>query len=167
MGRVPNVVNALEETRAKYALENGFKEYIHTSQPSRFYTQSYSEDESTITDVWTPIDLNDAKSRALEIVQGQLTQKLSERIIVTCEGFDNGIVYDNDAITNALGLEVGDTFIDAQDGLHELTQQNIDNIRAALKTHREGLYTLVTYRRGMINASTDVDQVEQALNSNP
>lgn len=37
MGRVPNVVNATEETREQYARENGFKEYLHTSQPSRFY----------------------------------------------------------------------------------------------------------------------------------
>lgn len=68
MGRVPNVVNATEETREQHARENGFKEYLHTSQPSRFYVQSYTESDTLITDEWTPCDLEQAKQRALDEV---------------------------------------------------------------------------------------------------
>ncbi len=68
MGRVPNVVNATEETREHYARENGFKEYLHTTQPSRFYVQSYTESDTLITDEWTPCDLEQAKQSALEEV---------------------------------------------------------------------------------------------------
>lgn len=68
MGRVPNVANALDETRAKYARENGFKELVSTTKPGRFYDMLYTEDETTITETWTPYELEQAKGQAFEEV---------------------------------------------------------------------------------------------------
>lgn len=58
MGRVPNISNATEQQRAEYAAAHGFKELIKNNIPGRYYSLSYLEDETTITEQWLPQDLD-------------------------------------------------------------------------------------------------------------
>lgn len=72
-------------------------------------------------------------------------------------------MYDRNALINAGGLAEGDAFIDAADGLHTLTAQDVENIAAALKGKRQELYAATTQVRVRIDSAQDVDAVESAL----
>lgn len=69
-----------------------------------------------------PQDLDEAKQQAMDNIQSDLDVSLATRSSVPCIGFDNEIVYDQNALINAVGLSEGDVFIDAKDELHTLTQ---------------------------------------------
>lgn len=81
--------------------------------------------------------MDEAKQQAMDSIQSDLDASLATRSYVACIGFDNEIVYDQNALINAVGLSEGDVFIDAKDELYTLTQQDIDNITAALKGRRQ------------------------------
>lgn len=161
MGRVPNIINATEEQRAEYAAANGYKELRRTEQPGRYYTQGWHETTKLITETWTAWGLEEAKTDALATVQGRLDAVLDARATVPCEGFPAGIVYDRNALINAGGLAAGDTFIDAADGLHTLTAEDVAAVTAALKEYRQGLYAAATQRRAAIAAAATVDELPQ------
>lgn len=161
---VPYISDCTEEQLAEYATEKGYKLYVLTDCPGRFYNQGTpKETETEIIQTWIPCDLDDAKNSAKEQVQYELTSSLSVRDTIKCEGIENGIVYDSDALINAMGMEVGDPFIDALDGIHMLTEDDLKNIRTALKNHRAGLYMNATVKREAIDKAVNVDEVEQAL----
>lgn len=159
---VPGISNPNGEQVKNYALTHGYKVLEETSAPGKYYTSSYVEQDDKIVKVWTPEDLGHAKAQALTLVQTVLDSALSQRVTVECSGFENGIIYDQNALTNAIGLEEGDMFIDAQDGVHQLTAENVVNIKKALKDHRLDLYMKVTVKRTAINEATTVDEVEAA-----
>lgn len=159
-----NVSNPSNEIIEEFAKANGYKELVQVDRPGRFYDKSYTEDDETVTEVWTAQNLDFVRERAMEAIQTRLTQGLSERATIDCEGFENGIVYDNDALVNAIGLEVGDMYIDAKDEVHQLTAEDITNIKAALKGHRMTLYTLATTTRAEVNQAQTVDDIEAILN---
>ena len=161
MGRVPNISNATEQQRAEYAAAHGFKELRRTEQPGRYYRKGYEEGEDTITETWEAWGLDAAKADALEQVQDRLDAVLDARSTIPCAGFPNGIVYDRNALINAGGLAAGDVFIDAADGLHTLTAQDVGAITAALKEHRQELYAATTQLRAAIAQAEDVDALPQ------
>ncbi len=161
MGRVPNISNPTPPQRAEYAAAHGFKELRRTTQPGRYYAQGYKETAKLITETWTAWELGDAKKNALETVQGRLDAVLDTRATIPCAGFEAGIVYDRNALINASGLAAGDVFIDAADGLHTLTAEDVAAISAALKEHRQGLYTQATRQRAAIAAAQTVDELPQ------
>lgn len=163
MGRVPNISNPTEAQVDAYAAAHGFKELRRTTQPGRYYAQGWHETATLITETWTAWELDAAKEDALETVQGRLDAVLDARQTVPCEGFPAGIVYDRNALINAGGLAEGDAFIDAADGLHTLTAQDVENIAAALKGKRQELYAATTQVRVRIDSAQDVDAVESAL----
>lgn len=163
---IPCVINPKPEQVEKYLKENGFKLYVSTPRPGKYYSMSYDEQEEEIHEVWTPNDLDSAKIQGKEVVQMNLTITLSDRTTIPCKGFTNGIIYDQDALTNAMGVEEGDSFIDAADGIHILTAEMITNIKKALKEHRQSLYLVATVRRGAIDAAETVDDVERAETQN-
>lgn len=163
MGRVPNISNPTDAQVAEYAAAHGFKELVETTAPGRYYRKGYAEGEDSIIETWTPWGLEDAKKDALETVQGRLDAVLDARQTVPCEGFPAGIVYDRNALINAGGLAEGDVFIDAADGLHTLTAEDVENIAAALKEKRQELYAATTLVRAQIAAAQDVDAVEEAI----
>lgn len=163
MGRIPNISNPTEEQRAAYAAAHGFKELRRTEKPGRYYAQGWHETAKLITETWTAWELDAAKENALETVQGRLDAVLDARATVPCEGFPAGIVYDRNALINAGGLAEGDVFTDAADGLHTLTAEDVENIAAALKGKRQGLYGATTLVRAQIAAAQDVDAVEEAI----
>lgn len=160
---IPGVWNPTEKMVATYAAEHGYKELVHVDQPGRFYNKSYKDLKNTVKEVWTAWDLQVAKDSALNEAQSTLDMNLAQRTTVGCTGFDAGIVYDQNALTNAMGLEAGDMFIDAADGVHVLTEENIIEIKKSLKGHRMSLYTKVTTVRAAIAAAETVDEVEAAL----
>lgn len=87
---------------------------------------------------------------------------LPVRAVIECVGFENGIIYDQDALINAVGLSVGDSYIDAQDVVHTLTDENIINITQALKGKRQSLYGKAMLKRAGISAAKNVNEVEEA-----
>lgn len=161
MGRVPNISNPTDEQVAAYAAAHGFKELRRTEQPGRYYAQGWHETAKLITETWEPWELDAAKKDALETVQGRLDASLDARQTIPCEGFPAGIVYDRNALINAGGLKAGMQFIDAADGVHTLTAQEVSAITAALKQYRQGLYATATQRRAAIAAATTVDELPQ------
>lgn len=108
-------------------------------------------------------ELDAAKKDALQTVQARLDAVLDARATVLCEGFPAGIVYDCNALINAGGLAEGDVFIDAADGQHTLTAEDVENIAAALKEKRQELYAATTQVRARIGQAEDVDAVEEAI----
>lgn len=161
MGRVPNISNPTEAQVAEYAAAHGFKALVETPTPGRYYRKECAEGEGAITVTWTPWGLEDAMAHALVTVQRRLDAALDARHTVPCTGFPAGIVYDRNALINAGGLAAGDTFIDAADGLHTLTAEEVSAITAALKQYRQGLYATATQRRAAIAAATTVDELPQ------
>ena len=162
--RVPHVVNAGEAELGAYAAAHGYKEFsAGGARPGRYYKLEYMEGPAEIIAVWTAWNLEDAKKDALETVQGRLDAVLDARATITCAGFEAGIVYDRNALINAGGLAEGDTFIDAADGLHTLTAEDVEAITAALKGKRKELYAATTQVRVRIDSAQDVDEVEAAL----
>ena len=159
MGRVPNVSNPTEAQVAAYAAAHGFKELRRVEAPGRYYRKGYAEGEDAITETWTAWELVEAKADALEGVQGRLDALLDTRQTIPCEGFPAGIVYDRNALINAGGLAAGDAFIDAADGIHTLTAQDVAAITAALKEYRQSLYAHATQMRAAIAAATTVDEL--------
>ena len=161
MERVPNISNPTEAQVAEYAAAHGFMELRRTEQPGRYYAQGWHETAKLITETWKPWELDAAKKDALETVQGRLDASLDARQTIPCEGFPAGIVYDRNALINAGGLAAGNTFIDAADGLHTLTAQEVSAITAALKEYRQSLYATATQRRAAIAAAATVDELPQ------
>lgn len=161
MGRVPNISNPTVEQVAAYAAAHGFKELVQTPAPGRYYRKGYAEGEDAITEAWEPWELDEAKADALREVQGRLDAVLDARATIPCDGFPAGIVYDRNALINAGGLAAGDAFIDAEDGIHTLTAQDVAAVTAALKEYRQSLYAQATQRRAAIAAATTVDELPQ------
>lgn len=161
MGRVPNISNPTDAQVAAYAAANGFKELVATPAPGRYHEKRYVQDDTTITETWEPWELDAAKKDALEHVQGRLDNVLDARQTVPCAGFPAGIVYDRNALINAGGLAAGDAFIDAADGIHPLSAQNVEAVTAALKEYRQSLYAQASQRRAAIDAATTVDELPQ------
>lgn len=163
MGRIPNISNPTDTQRAEYAAAHGFKELRRTEKPGRYYAQGWHETAKLITETWTAWELATAKKDALETVQARLDASLDVRATIPCEGFPAGIVYDRNALINTGGLAEGDVFIDAADGLHTLTAEDVENIAAALKEKRQELYAATTQVRARIGQAEDVDAVEEAI----
>ncbi len=161
MERVPNISNPTEAQVAAYAAAHGFKELVAVEALGRYYRLGYAEGEDAITETWEPWALDTAKKDALEEVQGRLDTMLDARQTIPCAGFPAGIVYDRNALINAGGLAAGDAFIDAADGVHTLTAQDVAAITAALKEYRQGLYATATQRRAAIAAAATVDELPQ------
>ncbi len=161
MERVPNISNPTDAQRAAFAAANGYKELRRTTQPGRYYAQGWHETAKLITETWTPWELDTAKAAALAEVQNRLDAVLDARATVPCEGFEAGIVYDRNALINASGLAAGDVFIDAADGLHTLTAEDVAAVTAALKGYRQGLYAQATQSRAAIAAAQTVDDLPQ------
>lgn len=161
MGRVPNISNPTEAQVAAYAAAHGFMELVETPAPGRYYRMGYAETEDAITETWVPWELEAAKKDALEAVQDRLDAVLDARQSIPCESFPAGIVYDRNALINAGGLAEGDVFIDAGDGLHTLTAEDVERIAAALKQYRQSLYATATQRRAAIAAAATVDELPQ------
>ncbi len=161
MGRVPNISNPTDAQVAEYAAAHGFKELVAVEQPGRYYRKGYAEEDAAITETWEAWELAAAKKDALKTVQDRLDAVLDARQTIPCEGFPAGIVYDRNALINAGGLAVGDTFIDAADGIHTLASQEVAAITAALKEYRQSLYATATQQRAAIAAATTVDELPQ------
>ena len=161
MGSVPDIINPTEAQVAAYAAAHGFKELVAVEQPGRYYRKGYAEGEDSITETWEPWALEEARKDALETVQDRLDTVLDARQTIPCEGFPAGIVYDRNALINAGGLAAGDALIDAADGIHTLTAQDVDAIIAALKEYRQSLYAQATQQRAAIAAATTVDELPQ------
>lgn len=161
MGRVPDIINPTEAQAAAYAAAHGFKELVETSAPGRYYRKGYAETDEAITETWEPWGLEEARKDALETVQDRLDAVLDARQTIPCEGFPAGIVYDRNALINAGGLAAGDALIDAADGIHTLTSQDVAAVTSALKEYRQGLYATATQQRAAIAAATTVDELPQ------
>lgn len=161
--RIPNVINPTDEMAAEYAKANGFKELITLEQPNEFYISKYVESDTEITLTWEPMDLDTAKEEAKTLVQNKLDNMLQTRTVIACEDIEAGIIYDNNALTNAMGLEEGDMFIDAADGVHTVTAEDIRNIKASLKAHRLSLYSEATQLRIRIGNAEDVDTLAEVI----
>ncbi len=161
MGRVPNISNPTEAQVAAYAAAHGFKELVHTTAPGRYYEVFYIQDDTSISEAWMPWNMDEAKADALNQVQHKLDAVLDARAAIPCNGFPAGIVYDRNALINAGGLAAGDTFIDAADGIHTLSAQDVAAITAALKGYRQGLYAAATQRRTAIAAAGNVEELPQ------
>ena len=163
MGRVPNISNPTDAQVAEYAAAHGFKELHTIGAPGRYYRKGYAEGDDSIIETWTAWELDAAKADALETVQDRLDAVLDARQTIPCEGFPAGIVYDRNALINAGGLKAGMQFIDAADGVHTLTAEQVETIKTALTEKRQELYAATTQVRVRIGQAQDVDEVEAAL----
>lgn len=171
MGRVPNISNPTEAQRAAYAAAHGFKELVETPAPGMFYYRDYVDAGDTIEAVWHPIELAEAKTQALNTIQARRNAAMNE-VVIPCEGLPNGILYNTEAVTNALGLTLleakgalpaGQTWTDAADETHELTSGLLADISVAMVTHGNGVQERFRPARDAVRAAEDVDAVEAAL----
>lgn len=170
MGRIPNISNPTEEQLATYAAAHGFKELIHTPAPNRFYTVSYVEDDATITEAWTPWELDRAKKVALNIVQSGRDAAMFD-VTIPCGALPNGILFNTEAMVYALGLAAGgslegETWTDAADETHDLTPEMLVSITMAMKAHIKVVQESVRPIRDAIRTAKTVDEVEAALHPN-
>lgn len=122
-----------DDTLKEFAEDHEFKELVETDAPNRYYTVSYHETAKRITQTWQPMPLDDAKALALDDVQAELDKRLTTRAVIPCASFAAGIIYDEAALVNALGLALGDMYIDAADNVNEISTLGVDNVRRALK----------------------------------
>lgn len=122
-----------DDNLKEFAEDHEFKELVETDAPNRYYTVSYRETAKRITQTWQPMPLDDARALALDDVQHDLDLALATRAVIPCNGFDAGIIYDADALINAMGLDDGDIYIDAADNVNEISTLGVDNVRRALK----------------------------------
>lgn len=163
LARVPNASHTTPDMLADYATKNGWKEYIATNPPNSYYTMSHKETAKRITETWEAMPLDIVRPIALDAVQDALDKALARRAVIPCNGFDAGIIYDEAALVNAMGMAAGDMYIDAQDGMHMLTADTVDAIKRALKEYRQGLYASACGQRAAIAAATTVDDIAAAL----
>lgn len=163
LARVPNASYTTPDSLADYATKNGWKEYISTNPPNQYYTMTHRETAKRITETWEAMPLDIVRPIALDAVQDALDKALTRRAVIPCNGFDSGIIYDEAALVNAMGMAAGDMYIDAQDGMHELSTANVDAIKAALKQYRQGLYATACGQRAAIAAATTVDEIAAVI----
>lgn len=163
LARVPNASYTTPEMLADYAAKNNWKEYIATNAPNQYYSMTHKETAKRITETWEAMPLDIVRPIALEEVQNALDKALTRRAVIPCAGFDAGIIYDEAALVNAMGLAAGDMYIDAQDGMHELTADTVDAIKHALKQYRQGLYATACGQRAAIAAATTVDEIAAVI----
>lgn len=163
LARVPNASYTTPDSLADYAAKNGWKEYIATNAPNSYYTMTHKETAKRITETWEAMPLDMVRPIALDAVQDALDKALTRRAVIPCNGFDAGIIYDEAALVNAMGMAAGDMYIDAQDGMHTLTADMVDAIKRALKEYRQGLYATACGQRAAIAAATTVDDIAAAL----
>lgn len=110
------------------------------------------------------IEVDDAKPEARAAVQAWIDRATRERTTIPCEGIDAGIVFDTQACINAMGLEAGDVFIDAKDGVHAIeSAADVACIKGALKAHVAGLYAKATEWRKRIDAAATREEIENIL----
>lgn len=160
MRGIRGVMNPSADRLAEYAAAHGYKPVNDSPQPNQYYLSSWQDDGQSITRVWMPMELEAAKEQARERVQTELSMMLSQRAAVDCPTLDASIVYDADALINALGLSIGDAFITADDSIIMLDDEaKIEAIRAALKGYRAQLYADATEKRAQINAAESVDDL--------
>ena len=171
MGRVPNISNPTEAQAAAYAAAQGFKELVAVEQPGCYYRRRYAETDTTITEVWEPWELEEAKENALETVQGRRDAAMNG-VVIPCAGLPNGILYNTEAQTMAQGLMLtamqgGDiteeAWTDAADVEHAMSAELLSNIAAAMREHIRTTQAKYKPARDAVNAADDVDEVEAAL----
>lgn len=167
MGRIPNISNPTEEQRAAYAADNGYKELVRTPAPGRYYNVGYTEDDTTITEVWNPWELDAAKRDALNLVQAERDRGMNN-VVIPCEALPNGILFNTESMVYALGLSAspsleGETWTDAADETHDLTTPMLASIAVAMKTHISEVQAAARPKRDAIRTAETVDEVEAAL----
>lgn len=167
MGRIPNISNPTEEQRAAYAAANGYKELVHAPAPGRYYNVGYTEDDTTITEVWNPWELDAAKRDALNLVQAERDRGMNN-VVIPCDALPNGILFNTEAMVYAIGLSAsqslkGETWTDAADETHDLTTLMLDSITVAMKAHIKAVQDAARPARDAIRAAETVDEVEAAL----
>lgn len=171
LARIPYVSNPTEEMVAKYALENGYKPLEETPSPGSYYNKKYIDAGDKITTEWEPWNLDVAKSHALNIIQARRNNAMND-VVIPCEGLPNGILYNTEAVTNALAMMVmqtagqlpeGQTWTDAADETHPLTPELLAAISAAMVAHGNSVQESVRPARDAVRAAENVDDVEKAL----
>lgn len=115
------------------------------------------------------IEVDDVKPEVLDKIQHWVDKSTKCRTTVPCEGIPVGIVFDTQSCINAMGLEVGDMFIDSADGVHILkTTEDITRIKNALKGYVTGLYAKATEWRKRTAAATtrkELDDISAEIDS--
>ena len=96
-------------------------------------------------------------------IQQSLTQRVKQRTEVTCEAVGGSIIYDEDALINAMGLEPGDAFILADDTIVLVTEEQIGAIKASLKGFRQAIYAEATVKRQEVADAKTVEEVEKVV----
>lgn len=112
------------------------------------------------------IEVEDVKPEIESKVQAWIDKAVVTRAAVPCEGIPNGIVYDQQACLVALGLEEGDTFTDAKNGLHLVTAELITAVKTGIKRYVSGIYAKATaWRTRITNATTraELDAIAQEV----
>lgn len=161
--RVPNRSVTTDSMLKEYAENNGWKEYIISNAPNRYYTMAHHETAKRITQTWEPIPMDEARTMALDSIQSWLDNSLATRAVIPCSGFDAGIIYDADALINAMGLAAGDIYIDASDNVRQITADDVDAVKGALKSYRLSLYARAAEMRAQVKAATTVDEISSVI----
>lgn len=163
--QVPHVSNPTPETLAAYALAHGYKPLENTPSPGQYHTPTYADTGEAISQVWSPIDLESAKERAMDDVQQRLNNALSQRVAIPCSlGFP--IIYDRDALINVIGMRAAGycaAYIDANDMTHTLDAAEVQEVCNALEAHRTALYATAQQTRAAVQQAGTTAEVEEIL----
>lgn len=91
------------------------------------------------------LEVDDEKPAVEELIQSWINRFIAERTTIPCDGFPKGIIYDSQACLNALGLEIGDPFVDAGNDMHVIdSEETIQTIRTAVKRYGLSVYGKAT-----------------------
>lgn len=159
---VPNVANPTPETVAAFAAANGYKVLTRTDPPNPYYTESYTETDTEITNEWEPWELADAQADAAARVHADFKAAINAEVTLPCPALGEGchVVCNLNQMLNILGdLEGADTFGDAEGHQHAVTPELVEAVRAVYAAHRNAIYAARKTAEDAISACTTVDEV--------
>lgn len=171
MGRVQNISNPTDEQVAAYAAANGYKELVETPAPGHFYNNGYTEEDDTITETWTPWELDLAKKDALGAIQFRRDTAMNG-VVIPCGALPNGVLFNQEAhnmVNSLMLLQAGGAlpadaeWTDAADVAHKVTPELVTALVSAMMTHIQTTQARFKPARDAVNAAEDVDAVEAAL----
>lgn len=109
------------------------------------------------------VPLYDAKIEATELIQKWIDLSVVAKKEIDCPALGETIVFDRQALINAMAVKPGMYWIGSSNVPHELTTELISGIQEALMTYVQSIYTQATVWRGQVAAVETVEEVKSVI----
>lgn len=108
------------------------------------------------------VPLYDAKEETMNLIQKWIDLSVVSKKQIPCPVLGEDIVFDRQALINAMAIRPGMYWIGVSNVPHELDEEKINGIQAALMTYvQEGIYGVATLWRGRVDAAETVEAVKE------